>query len=341
MAAASPQIAQPPASPAAGRGHSPSWLLFLCFAGVYVLWGSTYFAIRIGVESIPPFLLAGLRHFITGLVFFPLFRLLTGEKPTAAQWRTTAIVGILLLLAGNGGVSWAETRVPSGIAALIVATVSLWMVLVDWFRPGGQRPANRVLFGSVLGFAGVALLVGPVRFGNSEPVNPVGAAVLFVAALAWAVGSIYSRHNPIPKSPLLGVAMQMLAGGSSLLLISGLSGEWRHFHVSQVTSRSAFALLYLIVFGSALGFSAYVYILKHSTAARVATYAFVNPVVALFLGWSLGGEALSVRTLLASAIVLAAVLIVISARRAPQPARIKSAIPVPAEAGPSLPSKTG
>jgi len=297
---------------AALAAKASSSLLLLAFAAVYILWGSTYFFIRVGVETMPPFVLAGLRHVIIGLVFYPVFRRLTGEKPTLAQWRTTAITGLLLLLCGNGAVSWAETRVPSGIAALLVASVSLWMVIVDWLRPGGLRPTARVLAGFFIGFAGIALLVGPAKLGGAH-VSPLGALTLVLASLAWASGSIYSRHHPIPHSPMLGVAMQSLAGGLGLWLVALLTGEVREFHPASVAMRSWLAVLYLIIFGSALGFSAYVYILKHSTPSRVATYAFVNPAVALFLGWGLGGEPLTLRTLLASGIILAAVLLVITA----------------------------
>ena len=291
----------------------PAWLLASAFAAVYVVWGSTYFAIRVAVESIPPFLMAGLRHLSVGLAFYSIFRRVSGEEPTVPQWRTTAITGCLLLFVGNGTVSWAERVVPSGIAALLVATVSLWMVLIDWLRPGGTRPAPRVMAGFVLGFAGMVLLVGPKHLGGSERVNPTGTLALILASLAWAAGSIYSRHHPMPASPLLGVAMQTLCGGSVLCLAALLTGELRGFHFSQISLRSWLALLYLVFFGSALGFSAYVYILKHSTATRVATYAFVNPVVALFLGWFLAGEPLSARTMLASAVILGAVLLVITA----------------------------
>ena len=306
-------------------------LVLISFAAVYILWGSTYYAIRVGIESFPPFLLAGLRHLSVGAVFYPTFRRVTGEKPKAVQWLTTFITGCLLLAIGNGTVSWAEQMVPSGIAALLVATVSLWMVLVDWLRPGGQRPAPRVIAGFLLGFAGMALLVGPKHLGNSDRINPLGACALFGASLAWASGSIYSRHHPLPRSPLLGVAMQTLSGGSVLCLLAVATGETRHFHFADVTIRSWLALLYLIVFGSALGFSAYVYILKHSTAARVATYAFVNPVVALFLGWFLAAEPLSLRTLLASGVILTAVLLVITAPHKDS-LEAEETIPTPGEA---------
>ena len=320
--------ASPKASAASTRASS---LLLASFAAVYFLWGATFFAIRIGVESFPPLVLAGLRHLSVGLVFYPIFRHISGEKPTLRQWRTTIVTGVLLLLCGNGTVSWAEKVIPSGIAALLVATVSLWMVLADWFRPGGLRPAPRVLASLVLGFAGMALLVGPKHLGGAERVNPWGAFALVLASLAWAIGSIYSKHHPIPNSAMLGVAMQMVAGGTALLVVAGISGEYRELHLAQVSLRSWMALGYLAVFGSALGFSAYVYILKHGTAARVATYAFVNPVVALFLGWLLGGEALTLRTLLASAVILTAVILVITMPHK-DPIEADEAIPAPGEA---------
>jgi drug/metabolite transporter (DMT)-like permease len=309
---------------------APRTMVLLAFAAVYVLWGSTYFFIRIGVETIPPFVLAGVRHIAIGLIFYPLFRYQSKEKPTLAQWRTTIITGLLLLLCGNGALSWAETCVPSGIASLLVATVSLWMVILDWVRPGGVRPGPRVLVGFVLGFAGIALLVGPSHLGGSERVNPVGAVTLILGSLAWAAGSIYSRHHPVPHSPLLGVAMQSLAGGAGLWIVAAATGELHQFHPAQISLRSWLAVLYLFSFGSALGFSAYIYILKHSTASRVATYAFVNPVVALFLGWSLGGEPLALRTLIASGTILAAVLLVILAPHKPA-ARPEEVVPCPGE----------
>jgi drug/metabolite transporter (DMT)-like permease len=314
-----------------GRAHSNSVLVLLSFAAVYVVWGSTYYAIQVGIESFPPLLLASLRHLTVGIVFYALFRRTTGEKPNLRQWRTTFIVGVLLLAGGNGTVSWAERLVPSGITALLVATVSLWMVLIEWLRPGGQRPSPRVIAGFLLGFGGMALLVGPEHLGNSERVNPIGTFALIAASFFWALGSIYSRHHPLPRSPLLGVGMQALSGGSVLCIAALLTGELRNFHIANVTARSWMALAYLIVFGSGVGFSAYVYILKHSTASRVATYAFVNPVVALFLGWFLASEQITVRTLLASGVILTAVLLVITARRT-EPAHAEDVRPVSSEA---------
>jgi drug/metabolite transporter (DMT)-like permease len=319
-----------------GPGHnqaakSRALLVLLSFAAVYFLWGSTFFAIRIGIESFPPLLLAGLRHLSVGVVFYPLFRKITGERPTLAQWRTALVTGVALLLLGNGTVSWAEKTIPSGLTALLVATVSLWMVLLDWLRPGGKRPGPRVIAGFLLGFTGMFLLVGPKHLGGSDRINPMGTVALILASLAWAFGSIYARHRPVPHSALLGVAMQTLAGGTALICSSLLTGELRGFHLAAVTSRSWFALIYLAVFGSGIGLSAYAYILKHSTASRVATYAFVNPVVALFLGWAFAGEPLSLRTFMASAVILSAVLLVITAPKSVSPAQ-QDTLPAPGEA---------
>lgn len=316
-----------PAHSAAGM--SP--MVLLGFGAVYVVWGSTYLGIRVGVESLPPLILAGLRHLTAGLVLYPIFRWKTGIRPTAGHWRTATLAGVLLLFVGNGGVCWAEQTVSSGIAALLVATVSLWLVIVDWLRPGGVRPAARVVAGLVLGFAGLVLLVGPTHLGGSGRVDPRGAGVLVFASFAWACGSLYSKHGGMPSSAMLGVAMQSLAGGVTLVIAAFLTGEFHALHFTAISLRSWLALGYLIVFGSGIGLSAYIYILQKSTAARVGTYAFVNPVVALFLGWLLLGETITLRTVLAAAVILTAVILVITA---PHPVRagVKEAIPAPGKA---------
>jgi drug/metabolite transporter (DMT)-like permease len=312
--------------------HTPvgtTTLILMAFAAVYVVWGSTYLAIRIGIESFPPLILAGLRHITVGLLLYPILRRKTGISPTAANWRTAVVTGALLLFVGNGGVSWAELTVPSGIAALLVATVSLWLVIVDWLRPGGVKPAPRVSMGLLMGFAGLALLVvGPAHLGGSERVDPRGAAVLVVASLAWACGSLYSKHGGMPSSPMLGVAMQSFAGGAILLIAGLFAGEFHAVHLGAISLRSWLALAYLIVFGSGIGFSAYIYILHKSTAARVATYAFVNPVVALFLGWLIAGETITLRTVIAAAVILTAVILVITA---PHPPSVTDPVPASGE----------
>jgi drug/metabolite transporter (DMT)-like permease len=319
---------------ASGTPYEPrsSTVVLVAFALVYVIWGSTFLAIRIGIESFPPLLLAGARHLTTGLILYPLVRWKTGVKPTAAQWRISFITGVLLLFIGNGGVCIAERTVPSGVAALLVATVSLWMVLVDWLRPGGIRPVARVIVGLILGFGGLALLVGPKNLGGSGRIDPLGVGILVFASFAWASGSVYSKHaGGLSGSPLLGVAMQSLSGGVALWVAGFLSGEVASFHPAAVTLRSWLAILYLIAFGSMVGYTAYIYILKKSTATRVATYALVNPVVALFLGWLFVGEAITVRTLIAAAVILTAVLLVITAPH-PAPVRTKARVTAAAEA---------
>ncbi len=298
---------------------------------MYVLWGATFFAMRIGVESFPPLILAGMRHFSVGLVLYPLLRWRTRIRPTAEQWRTAAVTGVLLLSVGNGGVCWAEQTVPSGIAALLVATVTLWMVIVDWLRPGGHRPSARILFGIVMGFAGMVILIGPARLGLPGRVDPIGAGVLIAASLAWACGSLYSKHGALPGSPMLGVAMQGLCGGAALWIMALCSGEVARFHPAAAPLRAWMAVGYLMLFGSCIGFTAYLYILKKSTAARVGTYAFVNPIVALIIGWVLGGEALSPRTLLAATVILTAVVLVITAPHR-NPNEAADALPAPGEA---------
>lgn len=306
-------------------------MVFLAFAAIYLLWGSTYLAMRFGIETIPPLLLAGTRHLTTGLILYPLLRARTGVRPTAAHWRTALITGSLLLFVGNGGVCWAEQTVPSGLTALLVAMVALWLVVIEWLRPGGARPAARVITGLVMGFAGLALLVGPANLGGSGRINPVGTAVLVLASFSWACGSLYSKHGQMPDSPLLGAAMQCLAGGIVLWVVGLLVGEGKALHLTGVSLRSWLGLGYLIVFGSCLGFTAYIYLLKHSTPARVGTYAFINPVVALFLGWALAGEPLTLRTGIAAAVILTAVVVVITAPHK-DAAEAADAIPVPDEA---------
>jgi drug/metabolite transporter (DMT)-like permease len=300
----------PPERDAVGRGTT---LVILAFAAIYIVWGSTFLAIRVGIESFPPLLLAGSRHLLIGLILYPILRWKTGIQPTTMNWQTALVSGSLLLLFGNGGVCWAEQTVPSGITALLVATVSLWLVIVDWLRPGGTRPLPRVVAGLGMGFAGLALLIGPAHLGGSQRVDPSGVGILACASLAWACGSLYSKHGQMPGSPMLGAAMQSMCGGVALWIVGLLAGELRSLHLSAISMRSWLALAYLIVFGSGIGFTAYVYLLKTSSAARVGTYAFVNPVVALLLGWLLAGEAITLRTLLAAVVILTAVLLVITA----------------------------
>jgi drug/metabolite transporter (DMT)-like permease len=316
MASTATELEHPPLnSPGA---ESARWVP-LAFAAVYLLWGSTYIGIRIAIESFPPLAMAAIRHSLVGLILYPILRIKTGIRPTAANWWTAGLTGVSLLCVSNGGLSWAEQRVPSGIAALLVATISLWLVILDWLRPRGMRPVPRVFVGLVMGFAGLALLVGPASLGGSRRIDLVGTGVLLVGSFVWACASLYSKQRAMPESPLLVVAMQSLAGAVALWIAAIVSGEVRALHFAAVSGRSWMALIYLIVFGSGMGFTAYLYILKNSTASKVATYAFVNPVVALFLGWMFAGETITPRTAIAAAVILTAVILVISAPRAGGP----------------------
>jgi drug/metabolite transporter (DMT)-like permease len=202
------------------------------------LWGSTFLGIRIAIETIPPLAMAAIRHSLVGLILYPILRIKTGSRPTAANCRTAVVTGVALLCIGNGGLSWAEQRVPSGIAALLVATISLWLVILDWLRPRGTRPGPRVFVGLVLGFAGMTLLIGPAKLGGGQRIDLVGTGVLVIASFVWACASLYSKHRPMPESPLMVVAMQSLAGGAALWIAAIISGEVGNLHLAAISERS-------------------------------------------------------------------------------------------------------
>jgi drug/metabolite transporter (DMT)-like permease len=287
--------------------------LLFAFAAVYIIWGSTYLAIRFAIETMPTFLMAGVRFLVAGTVLYVWGRWRGAPKPTPANWRDAAIIGGLLLLGGNGGVVWAEQYVPSGLTALLVATEPLWVVLLDWARPRGTRPTGGEILGLVLGFGGVVLLIGPVNVGGSH-VDPAGGLVLIGATLSWAIGSLYSRGAKLPRAPFLTTGMNMLAGGALLMLVGTMSGQWGAVDVAAISMKSWLALLYLIGFGAIIGFTAYLWILKEATLATASTYAYVNPVVAVFLGWALAGEAVTPRLVTAAAVIVGSVVIITLAR---------------------------
>ena len=291
--------------------------LIAAFAAVYIVWGSTYLAIRFAVETLPPLLMAGARFLLAGGILLAWARLREPDcRTTRVDWRTGLISGALLLLGGNGLVVWAEQRVPSGIAALLVAVVPLWMVLLDWMRPGGKRPHALVFAGLGLGLFGLALLVGfdALQGHGRGEVSIAGAVVLVLASLSWAAGSLYTKHAPKASSALNASATQMIAGGLCLVAVATIVGEFGTMDLAHASTRSVLGFLYLVTFGSLVGFTAYVYLLAHTTAARASTYAYVNPVVAVILGWALADEPVTSRTLLAAAVILAAVVIITVAR---------------------------
>lgn len=294
-------------------------LLIAAFAAVYLAWGSTYAAIRIAIDTMPPLLMAGARFMLAGTLLYAIMRLRGEPAPERRHWRNTAFIGMLLLMLGNGGVTMAERTVPTAIVALLVAMVPMWMVLLEWLRPGGTRPTGRTVVGLVIGFAGIVLLVGPGSLAGGERVDPVGAGIVTVGAAAWAFGSIWSRSAALPRNALVATGMEMAWGGLWLLLAGTARGELGTLDPSAFTTASVLAFAYLVVFGSLIGFSAYIWLLGVSTPARVSTYAYVNPVVAVLLGWALLDEPLSGRVLAAAAIIVAAVAVITLGKR-PQPA---------------------
>jgi drug/metabolite transporter (DMT)-like permease len=292
-----------------------SWRVALGLVTVYLLWGSTYLGIKYAIHSIPPYLMSSTRFIIAGSILYVWAMMKGATRPKLIHWRSAAIIGGFLLLGGNASVAWAEQYVPSGIASLIIATMPLWMVLLDWLLFKNDPPNLQVIAGLILGFIGIALLVRPTDSEEWMAFDPIGILALLAAALLWSVGSLYSRKATLPKSQIQSIAMQMIAGGSMVLVASLLRGEWAMVAFSEISPASIAAWLYLIVFGSMIGFSTYIWLLKNAPAERVATYAYVNPVVAVFLGWFFLDEPVSTQTLVASGIIIISVFLIINRRR--------------------------
>lgn len=308
--------------------------VLLAFAAVYFIWGSTYLAIRVAVETMPPFLMAAVRFGVSGVLLYVWCRRRGIPAPTRSQWRATAIVGTLLLLGGNGLVTWAEQWVPSGLAALLVASMPLWMGLMAWVVEPAARPSRRSVAGLVLGFGGVALLVKPGGDIAADPQVLVGGLAVLLASALWAAGSLYSRRSDVPPNPFLSTAMQMICGGLALTIAGSLSGEWSRLDPASISTEAWIALAYLISFGSIVAFSAYVWLLRASSPAKVSTYAFVNPVVAVALGWALLGEVVSGTTIVAAAVIVAAVALITTVR---SPRSVASPGPIPPNTTPLSP----
>ena len=297
-----------------GHARASRSQILAAFASIYLIWGSTYLAIRYAVETIPPFVMGGIRFVVSGALLYAWARYRGAPGPTKRNWRNAIIAGGLLLLGGNGAVVWAEQFVSSGLTALLVSILPFWLVIIEWVRPPRRRPHAAVIVGLIVGFAGIVVLVGPGNVGGHGDVRPIGALVLILGSLSWAIGSFFSRDADLPESGLLTTGMEMLGGGTLMLIVGALSGELSHFDVHQVSRASAMGLLYLITFGSLLGFTSYIWLLDKVSPARLGTYAYVNPVVAVVLGWAIASERLSLRTLFAAAIVICAVALITTAR---------------------------
>lgn len=290
--------------------------LWAALLALYIVWGSTYLAIRFAVETIPPFMHASIRFLISGIILY-LWRRAAGDAvPTASNWKSAAVVGTLLLLGGNGLVALAEKNIPSGIAALVISTSPFWLVLFESLRAGGTKPNWQSILGLVIGFGGVFLLIGPSEItGSQQEFNTASVIMLLIAPFLWSLGSIYARGADMPKSTLLSTGMQMLAGSVSLFIVSVLTGELNGFNFGDVSMRSWWGLIYLITFGSLVGFVSYGWLLHNAPVSLTSTYAYVNPVVAVFLGWLLASEELNARIGVASAIIIGSVIFINWARQ--------------------------
>ncbi|MET0751770.1 MAG: EamA family transporter [Pyrinomonadaceae bacterium] len=292
-------------------------LLIAAFAAVYIFWGSTYLAIKYAIETLPPFLMAGARFTFAGAILMVWARFAKDyEKPKAAHWKTSFIVGTLLLLGGNGGVVFAEHHISSSLAALLVATEPFWIVLLSWLWLKGARPNMKAVLGIAVGFFGVWLLINGqaagAATGDSNSMQLFGTIAVIVAALSWATGSIYGLRSPVPKSSIQTAGMQMFSGGLVLLFVSLIFGEWSNFSIAQVSANSWLGVIYLIIFGSLISFTAYSWLLKNAQPAMVATYAYVNPIIAVFLGWLIAGESFTGQMLVGAGVIVGSVVLITS-----------------------------
>lgn len=295
--------------------------LFFGFAAIYLIWGSTYLGIRYAVETIPPYLMMGIRHLTAGTLVFAWARWRGTPMPQMKQWWWALIAGAMLFLGGHGILAWAEQKIPSGLAALLCATLPLWTVLLAQVDGTERKIGKKVWTGIILGFAGVALLIGPDAFHNRLSLLPAMGAL--ASALLWAVGTGYTRKVSLPSSKVLSAAMQMICGGALLLIAGFASGE--RIHPQQLTILSLGSLAYLIVFGSIVAFTVYTWLVPVTSPSMLSTYAYVNPIIAVFLGWAVAGETLGLRTLMATGVIVAGVILV---SRRKQPAAVeKSGVP--------------
>ncbi len=285
------------------------------FAAIYLVWGSTYLGIRYAVETIPPLLMMAIRHSTAGVLVYAWARARGAAAPTRKQWGYAIVTGAMLFLAGHGALAWAEQKVPSGLAALLCATLPLWTVLLGRINGAERKLGAKAWAGILLGFVGVGVLIGPDALHQTGALTLIGAAAAIFSAFAWAAGTIYSKGVRLPESTVVSAAMQMLTGGAWLFLLAFVSGEAAHVHLASVSLRSVLALAYLTVFGSIVAFTVFTWLLTVASPSHVSTYAYVNPVVAVFIGWALAGEQIGLHTIAATIIILASVALVNTAMK--------------------------
>ncbi len=294
------------------RNSNNSTKIVLAFAAIYIIWGTTYLGIRLAIETIPPFFMAGIRFLVAGIITFVFLRARGVPMPNLLQWRSGAIIGALLLVGGNGLVTWSEQEVPSSIAALIVATVPLWMVLFDWLIYRGISPSKKMVVGLVLGFLGIGLLIGPGQILGINDIRLSAMLILMLAPILWSLGSLYSRQANLPENLFMATAVEMLAGGILLILAGFITGEITQLNLSEISTLSLVSMLYLTIFGSIVALTAYVWLLKNVQAAKVATYTYVNPIIAIFLGWLILSEPLTLQMLVSVVVIIGAVILITS-----------------------------
>jgi drug/metabolite transporter (DMT)-like permease len=310
-----------------GVNRSQRMAFVVAFTAVCLIWGSTYLGVRFAIETLPPLLMAGVRFSLAGVIVFVWARLSERSvpMPTFAQYRAAAIVGALLVACCNGLFTLAMGRVPSSIGALTATSLPIWMVLLDWLRPRGVRPATGVLIGVGMGFAGIIMLVQPWNaFRHSQDtsghIDTIGLVMMLLGTIGWAFGSIYARQVQLPRSPRMNTAVQLLAGGAILLVLALLTGEPARLHIETVSAKSLAAFFYLVFFGSIAAFTAYAWLLRNVSAALASSYTYVNPIVALTLGATLGGEQITTIMIVAMVIIMAAVAIIARYRSQNKPA---------------------
>jgi drug/metabolite transporter (DMT)-like permease len=290
------------------------WKVLLAYAIIYFVWGSTYLAIRVGVLEMPPLLMAAIRFLIAGLLLYG-WTVARGERqPTVRQWASISLLALLIFAIDYGLVFWAEQRVPSGVTAIVMATISAFMALSEIIFLRTQKLTLRLAVALLIGLGGVAVLVSHSLDFGGAPIDKLGAIALLVGAVAWAVAAVFARTQPLPSSKFLSSGAQMLVGGVMLMITSFALGEFHDFHPAAISFAAWFSLAYLIVPGSIVAFTAYVWLLHHDSPTRVGTYAYVNPVVAVLVGYFLGGEALGMRTILGALFVLISVVMITTAR---------------------------
>ena len=290
--------------------HRPAWKTLLAFGIIYFVWGSTYYAIRVGVREVPPFLLAALRFLIAGAVLYGWTRARGERGPSGREWASVGVVAFLIFVMDYGLVFWAEQRVASGLTAVMLATIPPFMALGEIFILRTRRLTLRLVVALLIGLGGVGVLMSRSLDLGGAPIDRKGAGALLVAAMSWSIASALARKLPLPESKVVSSGAQMLVGGVFLAAISGVLGEYRNFHAANVSSGAWIALAYLIVAGSIIAFTAYVWLLHHESPTKVGTYAYVNPVVAVVLGYFLGGEELGLRTILGTVFVLISVVVI-------------------------------